>query len=164
MAAHNHGAATDCTTCGVDGIPDKCAIAKCLRQAPHPAHDHEPLLHNETCDDIDMTWNDQQGFVYVAMSSDIVHHGHINILKHAAKLGKVVVGLMTDASIESYKRVPIIPYQQRKRVVEEFRSVFKVIPQTSVDYVPNVRLLKAAWVVHGTDWRTGPQAKSRQVS
>lgn len=138
------------------------ATQKQSPEAAAAAAEEERLLHGETVDDIDMSWNDEKGFVYVAMSSDIVHHGHINIIQEAAKLGKVVVGLMTDASIQSYKRKPIIPYKYRKIVVDNLKGVYKVIPQTSIDYCPNVRLLKAAWVVHGTDWRTGPQAKSRQ--
>lgn len=109
----------------------------------------------------ELSWNDQKNFVYVAMSADIIHHGHINILNEASKLGIVVIGLMTDESITSYKRKPINTYKHRKLVVEGLKHVSHVIPQISIDYRPNVELLKASWVVHGTDWKEGPQSKSR---
>ena len=100
--------------------------------------------------------------VYVPMSCDIVHPGHINIIKTAAKYGKVVVGLFTDEAIASYKRVPFMPYEQRKIVVENIKGVSKVIPQTSRDYIPNLKLLQADFMVHGKDWREGPLAAVRQ--
>jgi len=44
--------------------------------------------------------------VYVSLSADILHEDHINILKKASKLGDVTVGLLTDAAIASYKKLP----------------------------------------------------------
>jgi len=49
--------------------------------------------------------------VYVGMSADLIHPGHINIIKEAAKLGEVTVGLLTDKAIASYKRLPFLTYQ-----------------------------------------------------
>lgn len=100
--------------------------------------------------------------VYVGMSADLVHPGHLNILKKAAELGDVVVGLLTDQAIASYKRVPFMTFEQRKIVVENIKGVSKVIPQTTLDYVPNLELLKPDFVVHGDDWQEGVQAKTRQ--
>ncbi len=96
------------------------------------------------------------------MSADIIHPGHINIIKEAAKYGDVVVGLFTDEAIASYKRVPYMPYEQRKIVVENIKGVTEVIPQYTKDYEDNLRLLKPKYMVHGTDWRTGPLAAVRQ--
>ena len=49
--------------------------------------------------------------VFVPMAADIIHHGHINILKKAKKMGFVIVGLMTDSGIATYKRKkPIFNY------------------------------------------------------
>ncbi len=100
--------------------------------------------------------------VYVPMACDIVHPGHINIIKTAALYGKVVVGLFTDEAIASYKRVPYMTYEQRKTVVENIKGVAEVIPQTSRDYEPNLRKLQADFMVHGKDWREGPLAEVRQ--
>ncbi|GAA0366851.1 phosphoenolpyruvate mutase [Bowmanella denitrificans] len=100
--------------------------------------------------------------VYVGMSADLVHPGHLNILKHAASLGKVTVGLLTDAAIASYKRVPFMTFEQRKAVIENIKGVEAVIPQTTLDYVPNLQSLKPDFVVHGDDWKEGVQKQTRQ--
>ncbi len=100
--------------------------------------------------------------VYVGMSADIVHPGHINLLNEAAKLGPVTVGLLTDAAIASYKRLPHMTYEQRRAVVENLKGVERVVAQETLDYVPNLRALKPAFVVHGDDWQTGVQRETRQ--
>ena len=100
--------------------------------------------------------------VYVGMSADLIHPGHINVLEHAAKLGEVTVGLLTDAAIASYKRVPHLAYEQRAAVVSAIKGVKEVIPQQTLDYRPNLRKLKPDIVVHGDDWKQGVQQKTRQ--
>lgn len=100
--------------------------------------------------------------VYVAMSADIIHPGHLNIIKEAAKLGDVTVGVLTDAAIASYKRLPYMNYEQRAAVVKALKGVNEVIPQEQLDYIPNLLRLRPDYVVHGTDWREGVQAKTRQ--
>ena len=96
------------------------------------------------------------------MSADLIHPGHINILEHAAKLGDVTIGLLTDAAIASYKRLPHMTYEQRERVVENLKGVVKVVRQETLDYVPNLESLQPDYVVHGDDWRTGVQRETRQ--
>ena len=76
--------------------------------------------------------------VYVGMSADLVHPGHINILHKAAELGDVTIGLLTDGAIASYKRLPHMTYDQRKAVVENIKGVTSVIPQETLDYVENL--------------------------
>ncbi|MBQ1467872.1 MAG: adenylyltransferase/cytidyltransferase family protein [Solobacterium sp.] len=99
--------------------------------------------------------------VYLPMAADIVHPGHINIIKAAAQYGDVIVGLFTDEAIASYKRVPYMPYEQRKIVIENIKGVSQVIPQYTRDYEDNLRMLKPDYMVHGTDWREGPLADVR---
>jgi len=99
--------------------------------------------------------------VYVAMSADLIHPGHLNIINEARKYGEVTVGLLTDRAIASYKRLPFLSYEQRKVVVENIKGVTEVVPQETLDYVPNLRRLKPDFVVHGDDWRTGPQKDTR---
>ena len=84
------------------------------------------------------------------------------MLDEAAKLGKVVIGLLTDEAIASYKRLPLIPFSQRKIVVESIKGVDEVVPQETLDYVPNLQKIKPNIVVHGDDWRTGVQKEIRQ--
>ncbi len=100
--------------------------------------------------------------VYIGMSADLLHPGHINIIEHGRKLGEVTVGLLTDAAIASYKRLPYLDYQQRLAVVENIKGVTRVVPQETLDYVPNLRELKPDFVVHGDDWKTGVQRQVRQ--
>ncbi len=100
--------------------------------------------------------------VYVGMSADLIHPGHINILKEAAELGDVMVGILTDEAIASYKRLPFLSYEQRKSVVENIKGVVEVVPQTTLDYRPNLRKYRPSIVVHGDDWKTGIQSETRQ--
>lgn len=100
--------------------------------------------------------------VYVAMSADLIHPGHINILKTASSYGKVIVGLLTDKAIASYKRLPYMNYEQRKDVIENIKYVSEVIPQDTLSYEQNLRKLKPDFVIHGDDWKNGPQEKTRQ--
>jgi phosphoenolpyruvate phosphomutase len=100
--------------------------------------------------------------VYVAMSADLIHHGHINIINEARKLGEVIVGVLTDKAVASYKRLPHMPFEQRKIIVENIKGVSAVVAQETLDYVPNLRKIKPDFVVHGDDWKTGVQRKIRQ--
>ncbi|WP_420854576.1 phosphoenolpyruvate mutase [Sneathiella marina] len=95
------------------------------------------------------------------MSADLLHPGHINILQEASKYGKVIVGVLTDSAIASYKRLPYLTYDQRKTVVENIQHVSEVVPQETLDYRPNLKNLRPDFVVHGDDWKTGVQAKTR---
>jgi len=100
--------------------------------------------------------------VYVGMSADLIHPGHLNIIKKAATLGEVTVGLLTDQAIASYKRVPFMTFEQRLQVIENIKGVTRVIPQTTLDYVLNLQELKPNYVVHGDDWQQGVQKNVRQ--
>ena len=99
--------------------------------------------------------------VYVGMSADILHPGHINILKEAAELGVVTVGLLTDRAIASYKRLPYMTFKQRKEIIENIKGVSQVIPQDTLDYRINLEIIKPNFVVHGDDWKEGVQSKTR---
>lgn len=103
----------------------------------------------------------EQPSVYVAMAADILHHGHINIIAEAAKLGKVTVGVLTDEAVSSYKRVPYLPFDQRKLIVENLKGVEQIVAQTTLDYEENLRKIKPQYVVHGSDWKTGVQKPVR---
>ena len=102
------------------------------------------------------------------MSADLLHPGHLNIINEARKLlektggGEIIVGLLTDKAIASYKRLPYMTWEQRKVVVENVKGVTRVIPQTTLDYVPNLLEIKPDYVLHGDDWKKGVQAKTRE--
>ncbi|HOG44591.1 MAG TPA: phosphoenolpyruvate mutase [bacterium] len=100
--------------------------------------------------------------VYVAMSADLIHPGHLNIIEEARKYGDVLIGLLTDRAIASYKRLPYMTFDQRKKVIENIKGVAEVVPQETLDYVPNLEKYKPDFVVHGDDWKTGVQKEVRQ--
>ena len=77
--------------------------------------------------------------VYVAMSADLIHPGHLNIISEARKYGEVIVGLLTDKAIASYKRLPFLSYEQREIIVKNIKGVSQVIPQETLDYIPNLK-------------------------
>lgn len=90
--------------------------------------------------------------VYVAMSADILHHGHINLIKKASEYGDLTVGVLTDEAIATYKRLPVLDYEERKFIIENIEGVKEVIPQKTLDYTENLELLKPDYVFHGDDW------------
>ena len=99
---------------------------------------------------------------YVSTSSDFVHEGVLNIIKHAAELGDVVVGVLTDEVIASYKRTPLLDTAARKAVYASLKGVSRVVEQDSLSYAGVLRDLKPDYVVHGDDWREGVQSRVRE--
>jgi len=100
--------------------------------------------------------------VYVGMAIDVLHPGHLNILNEAKKLGKVIVGLLTDEAIAQYKRMPLLNYEQREMILKSIKGVDQIVAQESYDYSSNLKKIKPDFVVHGDDWKTGVLKESRQ--
>jgi len=100
--------------------------------------------------------------VYVAMSADIIHVGHVNILRKAQELGDVYVGVLTDEAIAEYKRFPLMALEQRMSIIGALQGVHQVLVQKSLDYEENLRAIQPDFVVHGDDWRTGIQSVMRE--
>ncbi len=99
---------------------------------------------------------------YVALSADLIHPGHLNIIEKASQIGKLTIGLLTDRAIAEYKRIPFMTYEQRLRIISNIKGVTHVIKQDSIDYTKNLRELKPDFVVHGDDWKEGIQKKYRE--
>ena len=102
-----------------------------------------------------------EDLVYIGMSADLIHPGHLNIIRKGRELGRVVIGLLTDEAIAGYKRVPFLSFEQRRAIVSELKDVSEVVPQHTLDYSANLRALRPRYVVHGDDWRTGVQQATR---
>lgn len=100
--------------------------------------------------------------VYVAMSADVIHYGHLNIIEEAKKYGDIIIGLHTDEVVSGYYRNPIMSYNERKKVLENIKGVVEVIPQDTLNQVENIKKLKPEYVVHGDDWKEGIQLKYRE--
>ena len=99
--------------------------------------------------------------VYMSFSTDIIHGGHIAIIKKAQKLGKLIVGVLSDEAVASYKRLPLVPAVERKRLFENIVGVYRVVDQKTLSYRENLEALKPTIVVHGDDWCTGFQKPIR---
>ena len=99
--------------------------------------------------------------VYICFSTDIIHNGHLSILKKAADLGEVTVGILTDEVVASYKHYPLIPLDERIAMFESLKYVRRVVVQESLDYTDILNQLRPDIVVHGDDWLVGYQANIR---
>lgn len=99
--------------------------------------------------------------VYMSFSTDVIHGGHISIIQKASSLGRLTIGVLTDEVVASYKRFPVLTYGERVKLLESIKGVEKVIPQTTLSYVENIRAFKPDYVVHGDDWVTGFQKPIR---
>ena len=99
--------------------------------------------------------------VYMCFSTDIIHGGHIAIIKKAQKLGRLIIGVLSDEAVTSYKRLPLVPAAERKRLFENIAGVYRVVDQETLSYRANLEKYKPAIVVHGDDWCTGFQKPIR---
>ncbi len=99
--------------------------------------------------------------VYMCFASDIIHGGHIAIIKKAQRLGKLIIGVLSDEAVASYKRMPLVPASERKLMFENIAGVYKVVDQDSLSYRTNLEKYKPSIVVHGDDWVTGFQRPIR---
>jgi len=99
--------------------------------------------------------------VYMCMSTDVIHGGHINIINKAKKLGKVIIGVLADEEVASYKRFPLIPFEERKALYENIEGVWKVVEQKTLSYKANLLKYKPDYVVHGDNWVVGYQKPIR---
>ncbi len=99
--------------------------------------------------------------VYMCFSTDMIHSGHIAIIKKACKLGRLTIGVLSDEAVASYKRFPLMPYEERKALVENINGVAEVVEQKQLSYAENLYALKPTYVVHGDDWKEGFQKPIR---
>lgn len=95
--------------------------------------------------------------VYMCFSTDMIHSGHISIIKKAARLGKVIIGVLSDEAVMSYKRYPLLPFEERKALFENISGVYKVVEQKDLSYKENLEELRPTYVVHGDNWKIGFQ-------
>ncbi len=99
--------------------------------------------------------------VYMSFSTDMLHSGHIAIIKKAKKLGRLIIGVLSDEAIASYKRFPLMPFAERKSLFENINGVAAVVQQKELSYKNVLTDLKPDYVVHGDDWKTGFQKPIR---
>jgi len=99
--------------------------------------------------------------IYVPMGADIIHSGHLNIINNAKRYGKIIIGLFTDSAIAEYKSLPLINYEQRFEIIKNIKGIDKIVKQDTWDYSKNLNKIKPDFLIHGDDWKTGIQKKTR---
>lgn len=99
--------------------------------------------------------------VYIAFSAEVLHSGHIAMIRKAQRLGRLIIGVLTDTAVASYKRMPLLPFEDRKTLFENVSGVYKVVAQKTLSYKENIEKYHPNYVVHGTDWRDGFQKPVR---
>lgn len=102
-----------------------------------------------------------QRTVYLCFSTDILHSGHMAIIQKAKHLGRLIIGVMTDEAVARYKRMPLVPYTERRAMFENIAGVYQVVPQETLSYRENLEKYRPTFVVHGDDWCTGVQKPIR---
>jgi phosphoenolpyruvate phosphomutase len=149
----------------------KCYAEKALNEITDACHIHAYDVKERLCSEID-TPEDlavvsarlreiEERTVYLCFATDIIHSGHIAILKEARKLGRVVVGVLSDEAIATYRRRPLVPLEERMSLFRNMRGVSEVVAQETLSYRENLLRLRPTYVAHGDDWRDGVQKAVR---
>ena len=100
--------------------------------------------------------------VFMSLSTDVIHGGHIRMIENAASLGELTVGVLNDKVVASYKRYPLLSCKERMKIAASIQGVAHVIEQDSMSYKKVIQELKPDIIVHGDDWRTGLQQPIRE--
>ncbi len=149
----------------------KCYAEKALNEITDTCHIYAYDVKDRLCSEIDTPedlaivssklWEIENRIVYMCFATDIIHSGHIAILKKAQKLGRVIVGVLSDEAIASYRRKPLVPQEERIKLFQNMKGIAEVIVQNSLSYKDNLLRLRPTYVVHGDDWREGTQKPIR---
>ena len=94
--------------------------------------------------------------VYACFCTDVIHEGHLNIIKEAVKYGAVIAGVLSDEAMVRYNRCPILTFEERRQMLEEIPEISKVVVQNEVMYEKVLKELKPDYVIHGDNWVEGP--------
>ena len=100
--------------------------------------------------------------VYTCFCTDVIHEGHLNILREAKKRGEVMVGVLADEAMIRYNRFPTIPLEKRMEIVRQTGLADQVLVQEDIMYDSVLDRLKPDYVIHGDNWRNGPENAIRK--
>jgi phosphoenolpyruvate phosphomutase len=98
---------------------------------------------------------------YIALTADTIHHGHMKLLEKAREFGDITIGLMSDSAVHEHKRIPYLNFEQRKKILTNFKGVKKVVKQDTWDYSQYIKKYKPDYHIHGDDWKSGYQKEMR---
>lgn len=99
--------------------------------------------------------------VYTCFTTDVIHEGHLNIIRQAQKYGEVTVGVLTDEAMIRFDRFPTISFEERLALVRGLEGVSRVVVQDAILYDDIIRQFHPDYVIHGDNWLAGPQKMIR---
>lgn len=99
--------------------------------------------------------------VYTCFCTDVIHEGHLNLLRQAAKYGDVYVGVLSDEAMVCFNRFPTISLEERIGIVRDTGLAKEVLVQRDIMYDKVIADLKPDYVIHGDNWRQGPETVIR---
>ncbi|MDD6789939.1 MAG: phosphoenolpyruvate mutase [Lachnospira sp.] len=99
--------------------------------------------------------------VYTCFCTDVIHEGHLNIIREARKYGEVTVGVLSDEATIRFNRFPTISLEERINLVKNIPGVKDVVIQDEVMYDRIFETLHPDYVIHGTNWQEGALAAIR---
>lgn len=94
--------------------------------------------------------------VYTCFCTDIIHDGHMNIIKEAQKLGELTVGVLCDSEMVRYNRYLLKSTEERFEMVNNIPGVDRVVVQKSLFYGDIIKELRPDYIIHGSNWQDGP--------
>lgn len=99
--------------------------------------------------------------VYMSFSADVLHYGHIEIMKKAAEFGDLIIGVLTDDVITQYRKPPLVSWENRCKLFENLEFVSQIIKKDTLSYEPILAQYHPDIIVHGDDWKTGIKSAIR---
>ncbi len=99
--------------------------------------------------------------VYTCFCTDVIHEGHLNIIEQAHKRGKVIVGCLSDEALIRYNKFPTISQKERIKLYRSIDGVEEVVIQNDMMYDDVITLIEPDYVLHGDNWRQGPEKAIR---
>ncbi|MDE6841857.1 MAG: phosphoenolpyruvate mutase [Oscillospiraceae bacterium] len=99
--------------------------------------------------------------VYTCFCTEVIHEGHLNIIREAQRYGQVIVGALSDRALIRYNRFPTISQEERVRLYRRLEGVNNVVIQDDIFYEDILSLIRPDYVVHGDNWKTGPESAIR---
>ena len=99
--------------------------------------------------------------VYTCFTTDVIHEGHLNIIRQAQKYGEVTVGVLSDEAMIRFDRFPTVSFEERLALAKGLEGVSRIVIQDTILYDDIIRQLRPDYVIHGDNWMTGPQKMIR---
>ena len=99
--------------------------------------------------------------IYACFATDVIHAGHLNIIRKAKEYGTLIAGVLSDSAMIRYNRFPTVSFEERKKMLENVPDVSRVVVQNNIMYDEIIEELQPDYVIHGDNWSDGPESAIR---